>query len=180
MASPTAVGGAGIGLSAGGSLLSAYGAEQKGQAQSQMYTYQAGIASLNSQIATGNRDYAIYSGGQDAARYGMKSAQAAGSIKAKQGASGIDVNSGSSVNVQQGQKQISDLDQATIRNNAARTAYGYEEEATIDTAQGQMYTSAASNSLEAGNIAAAGSLISGAASVSDKWLAGNKTGLWGS
>lgn len=180
MADPATIGAVGIASSIGGSVLGAQGAEQKAKAQSQMYTYQAGIADLNRRIALGNRDYAIYSGGEEAKRFGMKSAQVAGSIKAKQGASGVDVGGGSSVAVQQSQKQVSDLDTATIRNNAARKAYGFQVEAESDKMQTEAYTSAASNSLEAGNIAAAGSLISGASSVSDKWLAGNKQGLWGS
>lgn len=180
MADPATIGGIGIASSIGGSLLSAHGALQKGEAQARMYTYQAGIANLNQKIALNNRDYAIYSGGEEAKRFGMKSAQVAGSIKAKQAASGVDVNSGSSVDVQKGQKTVSDLDMATIRNNAARTAYGFQEEASVDEQQAKLYTSAASDSLKGGNIAAAGSLISGASSVSDKWLAGNKAGLWGS
>lgn len=178
MADPATIGMVGMAASAGGSILGAVGAKQKAAAQSQMYTYQAGIADLNRRIALDNRDYAVYSGGEDAKRFGMKSAQAAGTIKATQGASGIDVGSGSKLDVQQSQKTVSDLDMATIRNNAARKAYGYEVEATTQQMQSDMYRSAASNSLEAGNIAAAGSLISGAASVSDKWLAGNKQGLY--
>ncbi len=164
--------------SIGGSILSAKGEKQKAAATSQMYTYQAGIADLNRRIALGNRDYAIYSGGEDAKRFGMKSAQAAGSIKAKQAASGVDVKAGSSLDVQAGQKQVSDLDTATIRNNAARKAYGYQLESETAKMQTEMYTAAASNSLEAGNIAAAGSLISGASNVSSKWLQGNQQGLW--
>lgn len=169
-----------IGTTILGGATAAAGAKQKAAAQSQMYTYQAGIADLNRRIALDNRDYAIYSGGEEAKRYGMKSAQAAGSIKAKQGASGIDVGSGSSVDVQKSQKQVSDLDTATIRNNAARKAYGYQVEAESDKMQTEMYQSASANSLEAGNYAVASSLISTASSVSDKWLAGNKQGLWGS
>ncbi len=178
MASPGILGGLGIAASIGGSLLSASGEKQKAAATSQMYTYQAGIADLNKRIALGNRDYAIYSGGEEAKRFGMKSAQVAGSIKAKQSASGVDVASGSSVDVQQSQKQVSDLDMATIRNNAARKAYGYQLEADTAEMQTQMYTAASSNSLAAGNIAALGSLISGASSVSSKWLQGNSQGLW--
>ncbi len=179
MTDPATIGAIGIAGAAGGSLLSASGNLQKGESQSRMYTYQAGIADLNRRIALSNRDYAIYSGGEEAKRFGMKSAQVAGSIKAKQSASGIDVRSGSSVDVQQSQKAVSDLDMATIRNNAARKAYGFQVEADTDVLQTAAYTSAAADSLKAGNIAAAGSLISGASSVSDKWLAGNKAGLWG-
>lgn len=179
MGSPTAIGAVGMAASIGGSLLSASGEKKKGEATSQMYTYQAGIADLNRRIAQGNRDYSIYAGGEEAKRFGMKSAQLAGSIKAKQGASGIDVNAGSTVEVQKGQKQVSDLDMATIRNNAARKAYTYELEAETASKQGEMYRAASANSLEAGNISAMGSLISGVSSVSSKWLQGKQQGLWG-
>lgn len=178
MASPAVIGGVGIAAAIGGSILSASGEKQKAAATSQMYTYQAGIADLNRRIALGNRDYSLYAGDEEAKRFGMKSRQVAGSIVAKQAASGVDVRSGSSVDVQKSQKQVSDLDMATIRNNAARKAYGYQLEADTATMQTSMYQAASSNSLEAGNIAAAGSLISGASSVSSKWLQGKQVGLW--
>lgn len=179
MADPATIGTIGMAANIGGSILGAVGEKKKAQATSQMYTYQAGIADLNRRISENNRDYAITAGGEEAKRFGMKAAQTRGSIIAKQGASGVDVGSGSAKEVQKGFQKVTDLDMATIRNNAARKAWGYQMEAETAKKQTEMYNAASSNSLEAGNIAAMGSLISGVSSVSSKWLQGKSVGLWG-
>src|ERR1700690_1054133 len=159
----------GIAAAAGGSLLSAFGAQQSGQAQAGMYDYQAGVANLNSQLALQNRDYTLATGELSAERYGMGAAQRMGAIKAGEGASGIDVGSGSKAAVQDSQQIVSGIDLTQIRNNSARTAYGFDVASTEDIAQAGADTSAASNSIAAGNLKALGSLVSGAGSVASKW-----------
>lgn len=157
------------GASAGGSLISAFGAQKSGQAQSQMYQYQAGVAQLNKKIALQNRDYALATGETEAKRYGMGAAQRMGTIRAGIGASGIDIGSGSKAQVQDSQQAVSRMDLDQIRNNAARKAYGYTVEAQQDETQAGLYGMAASDAESAGKIKALGSLVSGAGSVADKW-----------
>lgn len=180
MASPAAVGGVGIGATGAGSLLSAFGAYKQGQSTSAMYGYQAGMATLNSKIALQNADYASQQGEQQAVIEGRKGAQQLGAIKANQGASGLDVNSGSTVQVQQSQRQTTQLDTQQIRSNAAKTAYDFQTQSAEDVAQAGMYTAAASNANTAGDIGALTSLVGGAASISSKWLAGTQSGMFGS
>jgi flagellin-like hook-associated protein FlgL len=74
----------------------------------------------------------------------MKTRAEIGSAKAFQGASGLNVNTGSAVDVRQSMTEIGYYDQQTIRANAAKTAWGYEVEATQDEAQGALYTMSAS------------------------------------
>lgn len=167
-----------IGLSAGGSLINAAGALRAGGAQSQMLQYQAGIAQLNKQIALQNRDYALATGETEAVRYGMAARSRMGAIRAGEGASGIDIGSGSKAAVQEGQQLVTGIDMDQIRKNAARRAYGFEVEATTDETQAQLYTKASADAASAGRIKALGSLISGSASVADKWLQGGSVGLF--
>ena len=169
----------GIGATAIGSLVSGVGSIFGGQAQGQMYGYQAGIANLNKQIALQNADYSRAVGEVQAQNYGRGAAQRMGSIRAGEGASGIDIGSGSKADVQTSQQLVSDIDLAQIRDNAARKAYGYETEAVQDTAQASLYSSAAKEAPIAGDIKALGSLVSGTASVADKWLQGTSTGTLG-
>lgn len=164
---------------AAGAGISAYGASKSGQAQAGMYQYQAGVAQLNSQIALQNRDLALATGQTEAQRYGMAAAQRLGSIKAGGGASGIDVGSGSKADVTQSQQYVTGIDQATLYNNAARKAYGYEVESVMGTAQAGMYGQASSDAADAGNIKALASLVSGAGSVASKWTQGTSGGLFG-
>ena len=168
-ANAAGMGQAGIGLAGIGAVTNAYGTYESGQAQSKMYGYQAGLAQYNAQIDKQNADYAMAAGEQSAAKYGMGARFQAGKIVAAQSASGIAIGGGSAADVVAGQKTVTDIDMATIRNNAARTAYGYETKAVSDTAQAGIYSAASANASAAGKIGAIGSLISGAGSVATKW-----------
>ncbi len=177
MADPVTLAGVSLAGSAGGGILGAFGAQQSGAAARQMYQYQSGIAMMNRQINLQNADWAIASGESQAVNAGMKARAIGGQIRAAQGASGIDVGSGSSEDVRAGQKLVSDIDVSNIRTNAARVAYGFQTKAATDEAQANLYQMAGTNAEEAGRIKALGSLVSGAASVSDKWLQMGQYGL---
>lgn len=179
MASPTAVGSVGLGATAAGSALSAYGAYEGGQSQSRMYGYQAQVAQINSNIALQNADYARMQGEQQSVIEGRKGAQQLGGIRAAEGASGLNVNSGSAAQVQASQKGTTALDLNQIRSNAAKTAYDFDVQSTEDINQAGLYTAASANAKTAGDISALSSIVGGAGSVSSKWLAGQQQGLWG-
>ncbi len=172
------VGGIGMGASLAGGLLSAFGAEKSGQAQQQMYNYQAQVAQINSQIDLQNADWARNKGEIQATQYGMKAAQQFGAIRAAQGASNIDVNSGSAVDVQRSQKQITAIDMGQIRSNAAKVAYDFDVKSTMDLNQSTLDVMAGQNAKMAGDINAASSILGTVGSVSSKWLQGNQIGMW--
>lgn len=166
MADPVTIG---MALSAGGSLINAYGKASSGESTASMYQYQAGVAQMNKKIALQNADYARVTGEVEAQGSGMKTRALVGEIKAHQGASNIDVNSGSGVAVRDSQLEVGYQNQSIIRSNAARKAYGYEVEAAQAESQSQIYTMAARGSKTGGYIGAISSLIGGAGSVADKW-----------
>lgn len=167
-------------MAAAGSILSAFGAVSSANAQAGMYNYQAGVSQLNSQIALQNRDLSLAAGQTQEQQYGMQARARLGEIRAGAGASGIDVGSGSKAAVQTGQQVVTGIDQATIYNNAARKAYGYEVESATDVAQAGAYTAAATNAKAAGGINALASLVTGAGSVASKWTQGTSSGMYGS
>ena len=174
------VGAVGLGSSLVGGILGAFGQKQSAEAQSRMYAYQAQVAQINSQIDKQNADYARMVGDRQALNFGLKEAQQEGQIKVGQAASGLDVNSGSPADVQRSQRQVGQMDLATIRDNAAKTAYDYNVKSTQDINQAGLYGMASTNARQAGNINVAASLLSTAGSVSSKWLQGNTVGLFGS
>lgn len=162
----------------GSGALSAAGAAKSGEAQSQSYKYQSGIAKLNQQLAANNAQYAMQVGDQQNQRFGLGAAAQMGQIKAAQGSSGLDLNSGSAAQVRASQTSLNRLDSSVIRQNAARTAYNYEMQGATDQAQSIMDTSAASNSLTAGYLGAGASVLGSASSVSNIWLRGQMVGMW--
>lgn len=179
MADPATLGTIAIAGSAASAGIGAFGSLFGGQAKANQYNYQAGIADLNAQVAKQNKDYALATGEVEAQESGMKTRFTIGAEKAGQGASGLDVNSGSPAAVRESQQEIGTYDESLIRSNAARKAYGFDVEAMQDTAQGQLYRTAADTSKTTGEIGAISSILGGVASVSSKWLQGSSVGMFG-
>lgn len=177
MGAPT-LGAVGLGTSLAGGIMQAFGAKRQGEANAQMYAYQAQVAKYNADIDKQNADYARYVGERSAANFGLKQRQVEGQVRTGKAASGLDVNSGSAVDVQASARKVGQMDMATIRENAAKTAYDYEVKAVNDINQAGLYDAASSNAKSAGNLNMMASLISTAGSVSSKWMAGAQSGLW--
>lgn len=171
MAAPLAI--VGIGASVAGGVTSAIGAKYSGEAKASMYEYQAGIAKLNESIEKQNADYARKSGEVVASEVGAKAKQTMGLIKAGQGASGLDVNSGSAVQTRESQQNRNEFDQAIVRSNAARQAYGFETGALTQQANAGLAGMGAEASRTAGNLGAASSIIGSVGSVASKWAMGS-------
>lgn len=159
----------GMGATVAGGLTSAMGSAYQGQAQSNMYTYQAGVADVNKKINLQNADYARATGEVEAQQSGMRTGAQIGTTKAVQGASGLDVNRGSNVQVRDSELAIGQENEGIIRSNAAKKAYGFDVEATQNEAQAGLYRMGADTSKTAAGYKVAGSLISTASSVASKW-----------
>lgn len=170
----------GMAASVGQGIFGAMGAMQQGEAQGQMYGYQAAVARNNAIIAKQNADYSLATGEQKAMISGMKSRQEIGSAIARMGASGVAVGQGSSKDVLESAGKIAMMDQSIIRNNAAREAYGYEVAASGAMAQAGAYEAAGANARQAGGINALSSILGSASSVSSKWLSASSTGTFSS
>lgn len=178
--SSSALGAIGLGANAGGSILSAFGALQSGEAQAGAYQYKAGLALMNQRINKQNASWATEAGGINAMESGLKSEQQIAGTKVHQAAGGFDVNSGSNEDVRGSQGEAALFDQKMIRYDASKTAYGYEAKAASDEAESTMDMAAADNARKGGKINAISSILGGASSVSSKWMQGRQIGMWNS
>ncbi len=150
---------------------SAIGSIAQGKAQSASDKYNAQIARNNTQIATQNATFAGEEGAVNAGAEELKTRAQVGSIKASQAANGVDVNTGSAVDVRSSAAELGELSAINIRSNAARSAYGYQTQASSDTAQAALDKEQAKYASEAGYIKAGTTLLGGAA-------AGQQSGAW--
>lgn len=164
--------------SAASAGVGALGALQSGEANRRKFEYQAGIAAINRETALKNAAYALRTGEAQALRTGMGQRFRMGNIITKQAASGIDLNSGSAAEVRAGQGLVDRMDQTTIRENAARRAFGHMVEAESASQSGVLASRAAEDATQAGRMGAVQSLLSGATSVSSKWLQGDQLGMF--
>lgn len=166
MADPASLG---MGLSVAGGIFNAFGQSEAGSSGAKMYGYQASVARMNADIAKQNARWSSMAGEVEAQRSGMQTKSKIADIKEAQSGSGFDVNTGTLAETRESQREVGFADQATIRSNAARRAFGYETEAEQNKAQAGVYDMAAKQSKTAGKMKAIGSLIGTAASVSSKW-----------
>jgi len=159
-------------VGAAGVATKAYGQEVQAQSQSQAAAYNAAVMQNNATIATQNATLVGQEGAANTAIQQQKTRAEVGSTLASQAANGIDINSGSAVDVRSTAAETGQLNAISIRSNAARQAYGYQTQATSDTAQSKLEQQQSGFAQQAGNINATGTLLSGAAQ-------GYQSGLWG-
>jgi hypothetical protein len=158
-------------------VAAAAGKMYSGAAASSMYNYQAGVAQMNAQIAKQNAAYEGALGETQAQQQGMKTRATISQTRANQGAGGLDVNSGTPAAVRTTELTLGQYDQAIIRSNAARRAYGFEVEAAGDVAQAEAYRMSAKTSETAGLLGAFTSILGAGGSFATKWQQGKTSGM---
>jgi hypothetical protein len=159
-------------LAAASAGTAAVGAVQGGIATKNAMNYRAAVAKNNQVIAEQNREYALQSGSAQAATQALKGRAVGGAIKAKQAASGVDVNTGSAVDVQEAQREQSQLDVETVLNNANLSAYGYRVKGDNYAAEAKMDEAAGEQAETAGYLKGAAGLLGAASSLGGKWSSG--------
>ena len=170
-----------LGVGAIGAGVSALGSYESGQATAAAAAYQAQVAANNAKVAQENASFESAAGETASVNKGLQTRATVGKEKAYTAASGVDVNTGSAPAVRAGTEEMGLLDQLTIRSNAAKSAWAQQVQATSDTAQSQLYKFEGEQAKTAGDIGAAGSLLSGASTVGGnyaKWS--NQFGTSGS
>lgn len=125
---------ASMGLSAISAITNAFSQSAAIRAQGD---YESSIAATNAKIADIQERQTLEQGDIEASRQNLKTQAIVGSARAAQGTSGVDVSSGSPALVRAGIAQVGAVDELTIRNNAARKAWGYQVESLQDNYQGQ-------------------------------------------
>lgn len=171
MADPVTLGVLGVSTALGvaGAVTSASGAQYQAGAQSTAANYQAGVAQVNANIAKQQATYDLGEGQVQTEQQAMKTAAQVGETRAIAGASNVEGTS--KANVIQSEKEVGAQNEGIIQANAAKRAYGQEVIAAEDTSQSKLFGFEAETSLQAGDISATSSLLSGFGSVASKWLA---------
>lgn len=170
MANPATLATGAIGGTAAGAVTSGIGSLFQGSAQAGMYNYQAGVAQANATLAGRDAIYATQSGEVQAQQAGLKTAAEVGATKTRLAAGNVDTGSGSASQVLSSETSIGQENEAVIRANAAKQAYGYNVKQAEDVSQASAYQTAAQTSKTAADIGLVSSLVGGAGSVSSKWL----------
>lgn len=105
--------------------------------------YNQNLANWNATIADKNATDAERRGQIAANRQRSQTRQTVGAQRAALAAQGLSLDSGTAVDLQADTSYFGELDALTIRNNAAREAWGYTSQATDLRAQGRQVRSQA-------------------------------------
>lgn len=135
------------GLTAAGAGYSAYSQYQAGR-------YSQRVAEVNAEMARRAAADATIRGNNEEAALRERNYRLMGAQQAAYASSGVDLGSGTPLDVVSSSAGLGELDALTVRNNAAREAYGYTTQATQYEAEGAL-------ARYRGNAGAVGSLLSG-------------------
>lgn len=163
-----------IGLMVASTLASARGAYVQSKAAQGQANYQAGVARNNATMAEYAAKDAIERGGEAANRSNQQYRQLRGKQVVTMAANGIDIGEGSAQSILDDTDTLASIDATTIRNNAARQAWGYQVEGQNYSSSAGMYDATAK--AESPWMSAGASLLGGAAQVG---MAGQQMGYWG-
>lgn len=163
-----------IGLMVASTLASARGAYVQSKAAQGQANYQAGVARNNATMAEYAAKDAIERGGEAANRSNQQYRQLRGRQVATMAANGIDIGEGSAQSILDDTDMLTSIDATTIRNNAARQAWGYQVEGQNYSSSAGMYKATAD--AENPMLSAGASLLGGAAQIG---MAGQQMGYWG-
>lgn len=145
------------------------------QAAAQQATYQAQVADNNASIAKQNQTTAERAAAAQAQAQSMQSAQTIGATRAAAAAGGLDPNSGTPLNVEQGERKTGQMNTLNTWNNAMQVAYGYQQTAVNDQASAGLYRQGAQQDIIAGKYDLAGgqlALNAGNAAASNDIMSG--------
>ena len=139
-------------------VVGAYGAYSASQANKAQAEYQSDVAQANAKISKYQAEDAITRGGEAAIQKTREAERMRGTQVARLASNGLDISSGTPLAILEDTMYFGQQDATTIRNNAARDAWGHSVQSSASTASSEMLASAAR--AQNGGLAAGTSLLS--------------------
>ncbi len=161
------MGSIGTGLQVAGMVSGAFGAYNQSKATQQAYDYQAAVNRNNAQIAEWQAQDSITRGQKAEQSQRLKTAQLQSSQRAAFAARGVALDEGSPLNILNDTDYMGELDALTIRDNAAKEAWGHRTQGANYSNDSAMLSARADAESPLGS--AAGTLLTGAGAVADSW-----------
>ena len=150
-----------------GAVGSAFGAYYSAKSAKNNLQFQAQMSEINARTAELGAKGALLRGERDVQASKLRTAQLKGAQRAATAANGFDLGDETSARILTSTDVMGEIDANTIKTNAAREAWGYRAQGSNSTAQAGLYKMQADNQNPL--MAGAGTLLSGAGSVADRW-----------
>lgn len=146
-----------MGVAAVAAAYGAYSASESSKAQAE---YQSDMAENNAKVSKWQAEDAVARGGEAAIQQQRQAERVRGTQVARLASNGLDITSGTPLAILEDTMFFGQQDANTIRNNAAREAWGFQTQAASSAASSKMYGSVAAS--QNGAVAAGTSLLSSA------------------
>lgn len=167
MCDPTLIGKVGSGLQIAGVVSSAQAAYNQSKATKAATEYQAAVDRNNAQRAEWQAQDAITRGQKAEQAQRLKTAQLRSSQRAAFAARGVALDEGSPLAILQDTDYMGELDAQTLKDNAAREAWGHRTQASSYRSNADMLSARAAAESPTG--AAFTSLLTNAGAVASSW-----------
>jgi len=167
---------ASIAASVIGGVVQAYGQFQQGQSQKAEAEYRAALERNNSIRANQLAADALDRGEEDTREEALRGRLLIGQMRAVLAGSGQVVDEGTAGQLVIDQTETNALDEAKVRNNAAREAQEFRIQASQFSQSAELLQFSGDNAARAGAFAAGGTLLSTVGKVSGKWYQFRKEG----
>jgi len=164
---------AALGLQMAGVGMSLMGSYNQAEAQQQTLNYEASVAANNAAIANYQAGLALTIGQQNEEAERERTAATFSDQRAAMAANGVDLGTGSPTEVLASTKLVGERDALTIRDNAARQAWAYRNNAASYLSEKS--ADEATKGAISPTGAALGSLLTGAGAVASSWYRYTKT-----
>jgi hypothetical protein len=142
--------------------------------QEQKGDFEAGLFRQNATLADAQAEDAVSRGNQSALQVERGARALSGAQRASLAAQGIRIDGGSATDVVASDRALSTQDELTLRNNAQREAWGFQQQASSYRMQADFAQAAGHNAARGLRRQAVGTLLGGAAELADIWSASPK------
>lgn len=159
-------------------VTTAYAQKQQGDARAAEAQYQEAVQRDNMARADYLATDAIERGKQQSSQERLRGRLLQSQMRVVLAGLGQDPNSASAAGLQIDQAKSTELDAQTIENNAEREAEGFRIKASQFGASADLYQIGGQNAKTNASYQAAGTLLTSAAKVSDKWYQYDKAGAF--
>lgn len=149
------------------SAFSVYNAVNQANSQADMANYNAAVARNNATMAEYQAQDAISRGKTAQEEHSRKVANLVGTQRNSMASRGLDISDGTPLDIMSDTELLGSIDEKTIGLNADKEAWSARVQSGNYANQAGMYRTQAESTSPL--LAGAGSLLSGAASVADKW-----------
>ncbi|MDP6718409.1 MAG: hypothetical protein QGF59_07165 [Pirellulaceae bacterium] len=168
---------ASLAMSVVSGVMQAYGQQQAAKQAQAEANFRAALAENNRIRGEQLAEDALRRGKEAEREERIRGNLLLGQMQAVLGSSNVEVNEGSAGDLVIDQAEINELDALTVRTNAEREAQEFRFQAAAAGSEAALFRFSGENARRSGTFAAAGTLLSTAGTVAQRWYGFKKDGI---